>query len=272
MNDDNTSLKITLYDFCDEANAFLGTDYNNVADATARFLGHIEGEPLIKEFLDECVQSYLPEGFDADAEVEAVSKSLNTIFGNFAHTFQGESAQVYLILRSMTAHDSWRNSYLFYGYGHGSNHFNDMVSAFQNEVSRRLVNGIERHLKRIGMQRGLGDAQVQQINASGGSTVVAAQSSGNSAATATQTNNGIDAETLSKLTGDLTASFDKLTEEQRQEAENYASALKDELADEKPKSKVVKMLLKGLKGLSTAAEFVTTVKAIQDFVIPLLPA
>lgn len=271
MNDDNTSLKIQLYDFCDEANAFLGTDYNNVADATARFLEYIEDDPLIKGFLDDCVQNYLPEDFDADAEVEEVSKGPNTIFGNFAHTFQGESAQVYLILKSITEHESWR-SYLLYGYGHGSNKYNDMVSAFQDEVSRRLVNGIERYLKRIGMQRGLDSMQMQQINASEGSTVIAAQSSGGSAATATQMNNGIDTERLSELMDNLTASFDKLTEEQRQEAEELTSALKEQLNEKKPKRAVVKGLLLALKGLSAVAEFTSAVQALQGFVIPLLPA
>jgi hypothetical protein len=75
--------------------------YLDLDDTSARFLAYIEGEEVIKSFLADCVQNHLPADFDAEAEIDEVAKDIGTIFGNFAHDYKGETAEVYLIIKTL---------------------------------------------------------------------------------------------------------------------------------------------------------------------------
>lgn len=81
--------------------------YLDLDDTSARFLASIEGEEVIKSFLADCVQNHLPADFDTEAEIDEVTKDIGTIFGNFAHDYKGETAEVYLIIKNITDRSMW---------------------------------------------------------------------------------------------------------------------------------------------------------------------
>lgn len=266
MSDSNTTLKKLLFNYHAEANALLRADYNGADYAITRFIAYVEGEQVIKAFLDDCVRNHVPEGFEADKEVQAVSQP-NTVFGNFGPDYLCECGEVYLILKSIESNGGvWRGQ-LLYSYGGGSTKYNDMLKGFMDSVARRLVDGIDRYLTDLGIERGLSDTTYNQQNITAGdhSNIAVSQASDGSTASVTQSN-GVDAAELGKLLGDLETSFNDLAEKDRNEAREYADALREELSAEKPKRSVVKAVLTGLKGINGTAQFVAAVAAIAQFV------
>ncbi len=114
MNDNCTSIKVLLYEHNNEANALLRSDYWSLGTALTRYLNYIDGEPLIKSFVDDCVQNHLPAGFDAGAEVDEVKKDYHGIF-TFPPDYKGECAVTYLILKNIVERNLSGADSILYG-------------------------------------------------------------------------------------------------------------------------------------------------------------
>ena len=65
MTDRNATLKKLLFGYHAEANTILRAGYYDVDDAIGRFIAYIESEKVIRDYLEDCVENYVPEGFDA---------------------------------------------------------------------------------------------------------------------------------------------------------------------------------------------------------------
>ena len=269
MTDKKTTLKVLLYEHNSEANALLGADYYSLGPALERYLKFIDSEPLIKSFVDNCVQNHLPEGFDADAEVTEVSESYGTIF-TFPPKYESECAVVYLILKRIAERDLPQSVALLHPYGNGSKKFNDMASGFLESVARRLVNGVGRAITVEAIRSGM-DANVTQINNFNNTgAVIAAQTTDNASTTINQTN-GIGGEELDGIFSALEDSLLELTAANRETASGAIEALKDALAEQNPKPSIVKSLWNTVKGINDGATFATNVASLGGFIAANYP-
>lgn len=272
MNDEKRTLKKLLYEYHVEANALLRARYDDLDVAVARFLTYVEGESVIKAFLDDCVKNHVPPEFDASATVDALASQPNTI-SRFAPERKGETGEVYLILKDITERDKWGSNLLLYGYGHGSRKYSDMAKGFLDDVGQRLISGIDTHLTLMGIEKGLSDTSYteQHITTGDNSNVNASMATDSATSSSTQTN-GMRSDELTTLLDDLTSSITEVAEEQRRDAEELIEALKNELEQKKPKHAVLKAIMTGLKGLTAGAQFASALASLQTAIAVLPPA
>ena len=192
MTDNNAALKKLLFGYHAEANTMLRAGYYDVDDAIGRFIAYIESEKVIRDYLEDCVENYVPKGFDAKKIVEEVSSQYGMTFAHFSPDYRGESGEVYLILKAILGESGMTKGNLLLGYMNGSKKYDDMVKNFMNKVVRKLVDGIDRYLTELGIEKGLSDAnyfQLQQnVNTGDNSNVALGQSSNNSTVNVRQTN------------------------------------------------------------------------------------
>ena len=270
MNDSKTTLKKLLFEHTSEANAFLHANYSELETAITRYLRFIEGVPIIKAFIDDIATNHTPDGFDAIEMLGSASRNGHSALGPFPPEYKSESAVVYLLLKAMVDQHACNDSFLVYGYAHGSKKFDDMAKNFLEEVARRLVAGVNRTLTVEGIEMGL-DSNVSQFNYFGNhGGAVAAMATDNAAVTANQTN-GAAAEELKTILEDLKKSTSELGDDRRQVALEAIEAMKEALSDAQPKPSIVKTIMNGLKGFNDCSSFAAHVAALVTFVSTHFP-
>ena len=265
MNDSKTTLKKLLYEHNAEANALLRAGYDELETAINRYLSFIGGRPSISDFIDDVVANHVPEGFSASEEVAIVSRDCNAIFGPFPPDYEGESAVAYLILRAMVDEHACTKGLILYGYARGSKKYDDMAKNFLEDVARRLISGVGRTLTLRGIEMGL-DGNVSQTNYFGNQGgAVAAISNDNSTVTVNQMN-GATAKELETILGNLRESACELEADRRQIALDAVDAMREILAEEKPKPTIAKTVMGALKGFNDVASFAINVAALVAFI------
>ena len=270
MNDSKTTLKKLLFEHNSEANALLHANYNELETAITRYLRFIEGEPIIKAFIDDIVANHTPDGFDANEMLGSASRNGHSALGPFPPEYKSESAVVYLLLKAMVDEHACNGSFLVYGYAHGSKKFDDMAKNFLEEVARRLVAGVNRTLTLEGIEMGL-DSNVSQFNYFGNhGGAVAAMATDNASVTANQTN-GATAEELKTILEDLKKSASELDADRQQAALETIEAMKEALSDAQPKPSIVKTIMNSLRGFNDCSSFATHVAALVTFVSTHFP-
>ena len=254
-----------LYEHNTEANTLLRSSYNELETATTRYLNFIEGELIVKEFIDDAVANNKPDDFDASEMLERVSENGYSIFGPFPPEYKAESAVVYLLLRTIVDTKAFNRSSLLFGYSHGSNKFDDWAKNFLEEVAKRLIDGINRTLTLKGIEMGVdGNASQYNIfpNAVNASTAMATDSA---SITVTQTNNTTATE-LDGILNKLKESLAAFDEERQQTARDAIEAIKDALTEKKPKPSIIKTIMSTLNSFNDCTAFATQVAALISFV------
>lgn len=268
MTDENAAFKKLLFGYHVEASTMLRAGYRDVDDAIGRFIAYIEGEKVIRDYLKNCVEDYIPEGFDAERIVEEVSSQYGATFAHFSPDYRGESGEVYLILKAILGAGGVMKGNLLLSYMNGSKKYDDMVKNFMDKVVRKLVDGIDRYLTELGIEKGLSDTnyiQMQQnVNTGDNSNVALGQSSDNSTVAVRQTN-GINGGELDQLLSTLENTFADLDDAQREEAEVYRDGLRDALSEPKPKHSIVKAMYTGLRKIDGGVQFAAALAAIGSF-------
>ena len=268
MTDRNVTLKKLLFGYHAEANTMLRAGYYDVDDTIGRFIAYIESEKVIRDYLEDCVENYVPEGFDAKKIVEEVSSQYGMTFVHFSPDYRGESGEVYLILKAILGEGGMTKGNLLLGYMNGSRKYDDMVKNFMNKVVRKLVDGIDRYLTELGIEKGLSDAnyfQFQQTVKTGANSNVALGQSSNDSTVDVRQTNGINGQELDQLLGRLEDAFADLDDAQRAEAEVYRDGLRDALSESKPKLSIIKAMYAGLKKIDGGVQFVAALAAIGSF-------
>ena len=80
MDSEKIELRKLLFKHSSEASNILKSDYCGLSTALTRYLNFIDGQPVIRAFVEDCLANYLPEGFDAYAEVSEVTSDPYAIF------------------------------------------------------------------------------------------------------------------------------------------------------------------------------------------------
>lgn len=264
MND-KTTLKMLIYEHNTEANTLLRSNFDELETAVTRYLNFIESKPVIKEFIDEVVASNKPDNFDASEMLDSVSKNGYSTFGPFPPEYKAETAVVYLLLRAMVDSKAFNNSFLLFGYSHGSKSFNDWTKNFLDEVALRLINGIHRTLTLRGIEMGLDSSAAQYNIFSNAVNASAAMATDEASITVNQTGDPAARE-LDEILKSLKGSVTDIDEEKQQSALDAIEAIKDALTEKKPKPSIVKTLLGALNNFSDCATFATHVATLVTFV------
>lgn len=270
MNNSKITLKKLLYEHNTEANALLRASYSELETAITRYLKFIEDSPLIKDFIEDAVANHTPEGFDASAVVQSVSKNVYSKFGPFPPDYKGETAVVYLLLHALVEEHACNRDLLLMGYSHGSKRFDAWTKNFLEDVARRLIAGIIRMLTLEGIEMGL-DSNASQINYFGNKGgAVAAMATDNATVTVSQADGELKEE-LDKILDDLKSSVSSLEVDCRQDASNAVEAMQEALAEEKPKASIVKTVMGALKDFNGCVAFANNVAALTTFIVTNYP-
>lgn len=263
---DKIAFKKTLVRFKREANVLLQSDWSESPRPFKRFLGIVDAEPVIKAYLDECVENHTPEGFDAAKDVREVANNLNLTFTNFSTIPDEESAQVFLILKEMIEQNVQGRSNFYYSFAYGDK-YSEMYKGFLNRIVRRLINNIEEHLILIGIEMGLdgGDVATTNFNGPVGNLQIN-QAIGKAAISAVQ-NNSIDESTLRSILDNLLAAADAEIDnaEAIEDIRDNVEAVRIQIESGKPKRGVLKSALGFLRGVSGGTQFSAAVVQLIEF-------
>ena len=262
---DKLNFKMTLFLYNQEANRLLRSDWDESPLPFKRFLEHVESQPEIKAYLDDCVTEHTPAGFDAIAEVDEVSSDMGATCGPFSTVSKEESAQVYLILKELVARNIDGNSAFYYGHGHGKK-FSDMYKGFLDKVAWRLISNITSYLSMKGIEMGLderqnvtnniGDVNSLQINqASHGATIYSAQT------------NGLCSEELHGLLDALltAAEAEIVDRETFEDVKESVELVRGQMESGKPKRGLLKGALGLLGGVNAGTQFTAALIQVIEF-------
>lgn len=269
MND-KTSLKRCLFLFHKQASRLLKSEFDDSPLPLQRFLEHIEAEPIIREYINDCTNLHTPEGFSAISQCDEVAADYYGTFGPFSTNSQEESAQVYLILKELVARNAQGRSNFFMGYGTGSKKWQDKYRGFLDSVAQRLIDNIDCHLNIIGIESGLddsGDAMTTIFNAPVGSAQVN-QATGQSVVKATQ-QNGVASQELSKLLNEVfdAARSELGNGETLQDIEENLNSIREQIMGDSPKRGIIRGSVSLLKNINAGVQFSAALAALIEFLI-----
>lgn len=262
---DKITLRKTLYLFNQESNMLFRSNWNDSPTPFRRFIERIESQPVIKVYLDECVASHTPDGFDAASEVDTVANDYGAVFGPFSTDPEEESAQVYLILKELIEQDVRGNSLVFYGYA--SKKFADMYKAFLDRVARRLIANIECHLNMIGIEMGLDSADGVTNNFNGPvQTAQLNQPTGGSTVNATQTIGFNTGELNTLLDAILTAANIEIEDgDTISDIRDNVEIVRVQMESGEPKRGIIKGAFGFLRGVNGGVQFAAALAQIAEF-------
>lgn len=262
---DKTAFKITAHNFKVESNVLLHSSWDESPLPFRRFLNCIEGEELIKTYLDDCVGNHTPEGFNAEEEVAAVSNEYHLVFGPFSTVPKEESAQVYLILKELIAQNIQGRGLAYYGYS--SDGFDKKYKGFLDKVARRLVINIDGYLTTIGIAMGLDDGGSISTTINGNvEQVLVNQAANGSTINATQTM-GVKPSELQSLIDALTsaAAQEIADSDTLEEILDNIEIMREQMESDKPKRGLVKSAFSFLSKVNAGAQFAAALAQIAEF-------
>lgn len=263
---DKTVFKKTLYLFNHESNTLLRSNWEESPIPFKRFLDRIEGENVIKEYLDNCVDNHTPKGFDAVEDVRAVANDFGTTFVTFSTIPEEESAEVYLILKEAVAQSIQGRSHFYYGFAHGTKYV-DMYKGFLDKVVRRLIANIAEYLTTIGIEMGLegGDSVTNNISGSI-HNIQLNQSTGNSTINATQKNGISSSELSALLDAVISAAKAEIDDpETIEDVRDNVDIVRAQMESDKPKRGILKSALSFLGAVNGGTQFTAAVVQIIEF-------
>lgn len=269
MDSEKIELRKLLFKHSAEASNLLRSDYNGLNTALTRYLNFIDGQPVTRTFIEDCVANNLPSDFDENAEIDEVNSAPYTIF-DFPPCCEGECAVTYLVLKAIVDRNLCQSLHLLLGYAHGSNKSDDMAEGFLNDVARRLVYGVNQAITLKGIELGL-DESVTQVNNFGNSGAAIASQTTNGSSTTINQSNGIDADVLNNIIEKLESSLPELSNANRAIAADAIAAMKDALEAPQPKPSILKSLWNTLKGINEGASFIENVTKLGVLIAPILP-
>lgn len=266
---DRTELKQVIYDYHCQASRLMRATPDSFKVDLMKFLGYIENTSIINDYVQRCVSNDLPEGYDADAELDEVQNDSHAKFGPFGGSDEEEVAEIYLILCAMRKQGVTGQSMVFYSYSGGSKKFRDWLKGFLDSVAYILVEHIDGFLTKAGIAMGIDETPSQQFHISGSRNTQINAASFGSSVTATQ-NNGLDIEALEPLLVELVSASEGMSGDEREVILDGVQALREEFSTGSPKKSVVKTALRTFSGINGGVQFGAAVSQVASFLVPLL--
>ncbi len=170
MSIDRKTIQLASRRFRVAASNLYNCDFADYNIMIGRLVSCIESEPLIEEFINQCIEI-------ADFQPEYLSKELDTVRGCWSNTFENysddkiQAAFVYLLLKAMLAEN--KDIAKSYGAGYArSKHFQDWADAFTKRFVSTLIDVINGHLEECLILSGVEEGQTPTVSVHGNQTQV----------------------------------------------------------------------------------------------------
>lgn len=246
MNLDLKEIKKIMYDFNRVSERLMHTDFVDFSTNVERFINFIDENEIIKNFIDSAGNPT----FDVETEIAEVANEY-AIF-EIGNDEKSEVANIYAILSRFARHKIDSHSMMFYGYSHGSKHYQDMYDGFNSRVTMILISHIEAYLTKIGLDNGMDQRNINN-NFYGPVTNLGLQQGNNN----TMTNNiesEVNLEEIRKIIDEIEKNRDSFGMAFGEKADEFSKNLNElvEIVNKKEKSKV-RPLLMSLKTIAEGA-------------------
>lgn len=157
MNLDTIKLKKLMYHFNRVSERLMHTDFADFPINVKRFVDFIDNNEIIKEYVNEAGDPTI------DIDLMMSEASHNSSILSIGNDEESEIANIYSILHYIVNHNVSYSSMIFYGYGHGSINYQDMIDDFNSRVTMVFISHIEAHLNGLGYDMGLDQRNINNI-------------------------------------------------------------------------------------------------------------
>lgn len=232
-------------------------DFHEYSVALKRFLGFIESNGLIMDFI---VDSGTPT-YDVAQEVKEVSGYSGCIL-DLGESEKEEVANIYHILKYCLDNGIDIPTSLAFFYS-SSNKYQDKTKEFNRRVVMVLTNNIEAYLTKIGIDMGVDESVKYSITVNNGQVNLAAD---NSTINATQ-NNGVSLSEVEDLINNIYNNIDEeMSETDKEQIQDSLEVIKEQIAESTPKKSMIRTSIRGLEAIKGGVEFTAAVAALVQFV------
>lgn len=248
-------LRVIMSSFNSISNRLMQAAYDDYLDVLKRFFAYIEENALLMEYINSC------GGFDPQLEdaVNEVIKNYNTVF-KFSLDEEKEVSEVYSVIKIVSKKEKIPPG-LIMNYCSSSRSFADKLKEFNHRVVMILINHIDDYLKKVGIEMGMDENVVYNIN---GQQVNIANDS--ATITATQNNYGIDAGQLKDLISSMREAISpELSSEDTQDINECIDVIEGELSSAQPNEERVKDKFKILSRIDAGAKFASACCSLLTF-------
>lgn len=184
---------------------------------------------------------------------------------SWGNTNEEETSSVYSLLKWIVNQEKGMPHFILY-YFSTANKFNEQIKVFNDRAVMILVIHISDYLKGLGIDMGLDDKVVYNIQ---GTQVNIAND--NATINATQ-NNGIDGDKLKELIISMRDNLSaELSDEDRKDAEESIDIIEQELQSKKPNEETVKTRFKLLKRIDNGVKFASACCSLLTFTDKIHP-
>ena len=261
MRLNKNELKKIQYDFNSFSNRLLQANYEDYTDVLGKFLNYIDSIPIIIDYIKDCGEC----DWNITDKVNEVECSYGRLIFPIGDIENEEVRNVYAILHYLVD----TNNAVYYGVAMGYSHskvYQDKIKGFNERFVMVLIRHVERYLTKVGIDMGLDDKVIYNVNVKNGQAIIATDN-----ATVTATNNvGMDTNELSKLLEGVRAASSDLSQEEQEKVEECLEVIETEVSVEKPKKFMLKTAISTLKTVKGIAEFGSAVAALVEFVSPFI--
>lgn len=235
MEINKKQLKVIVYNFKVKAKNLMNTDCSEFNSNLKRFINHIDSEEIINNY----IKSNILNEIDIQKEFDEIQKSYGRLIFDIGITENEEVSTVYQILKFIcdTNYNVFRIG-LLDGYC-GSKKFQDKIDAFNNRVTKVLIQHIETYLTTIAINMGFDEEVNYMINVENGGNVQVNVANGGSTINANQT---INYNELLGLAEQVEKNLDDTLDEKiKQEIQENLECIKDIAKDKETKKSIITM-------------------------------
>lgn len=248
MNLNKTELRKISYLFHSMANRLLQANFEDHTAILQKFCRYIQETPLIHDY----VSSFGSIDYDVGEDVEAVASSYGQKIFALGDDEADEVRNVYAILTYIADN----NRRVAFGIGKGytsSNKRQDIVRAFNDRVVMVLIRHIDNYLVRLGIDMGLDDKVVYQVQVNNGNGQVSIAMDGSTIHATNTVNIGSDSSDVIALLNaakDIVQSSEGISDVEKEQVSDDLDIISEQLQSEEPKKSRISSAIARLKKFS----------------------
>lgn len=261
MKLNRNELRCIQYDFNSYSNYLLHADFNDYTDILKKYLVFLENVPIIIDYIKSCGKCDI----NLEEEVKQVQTSYGQIIFTTGDTEYEEVRNVYAILRYLVDN----NNAIYYSVASGyslSKSYQDRIKCFNERFVMVLIRHIERYLTKVGINMGLDERIVYNVEVNNGQAIIATDN-----AKVNATNQvGNDNNEISRLITDVRTAAESLQDSDKETVSECLEVIETEAATAKPKKSMLKTAISTLRSINGTVQFAAAVATISQFVETLV--
>ena len=246
-------LKKLQSEFNRKASRLIRSDLDDFVTNTNKFINFLESNEIIKKYILSCGIS----DQDMDKEFNEINDSYGHMIFDIGDSDDEEVSVIYAILKHIAKNKLDPRLGYIMGYSH-SKHYQDMLKAFNERVTFILIQHIEGYLTNIGIDLGL-DSNTY-TNSGSGQMNIATDNSQQSIS-----NPILNKDELQRLFNSVISELDKNNSNDYEKAQECINTIQNEIETKKPKKRIIKAAIDGLRGIKGTAEFGAAAVTLYEF-------